>query len=134
MEVVFQCSLLHGSSILVFFTLWRWYFCVLYIIKVAFQHRIKKVFYQQQHCLLLYMFSSDLSQPAKSCQRWQFCHRLYKRQQTHLCLSQIRQLGHISAATGIIPSLFCDFGVIYFMDLVFQCSLINGGSILEFFT
>ena len=47
---------------------------------LCFSHRITKVFYQQRHCLLLYMFSADLCQPATSLQRWQFCHRLYKHQ------------------------------------------------------
>ena len=30
----------------------------------SYQHRIKKVFYQQRHCLLLYMFLADLGQTA----------------------------------------------------------------------
>ena len=59
------------------------------------------------------MFSADWCQPATSRQRWQFCHRLYKHQWIHLCLWKCtplplnRQLGHISVATGRIPSLFC---------------------------
>ena len=28
-----------------------------------------------------------------------------------LCLKKTRQLGHISVATGRIPSLFCDVGI-----------------------
>ena len=37
-----------------------------------YHNRIKKVFYQKRHCLLLYMLSADLCQPATQRQRWQF--------------------------------------------------------------
>ena len=85
----------------------------------VYSHRIKKVFYQQRHCLLLYMFLADLGQTATLRQRWQKRHRLYKQlctplplkmytsasENVHLCLRIVNWVT-FSVTTGRISTFF----------------------------
>ena len=61
---------------------------------------------------MLHMFSADLCQRARGGNFVIGFININKytsaSENLHLCLSQNRQLGHISVATGRIPSLFCD--------------------------